>query len=202
MQKPDINKDLEFFQPSVRLLKSQYEKILTPGVLTLVKQSIRGFVSDGIPENIARDIALMPVLGSVCDIIQMTRTQKSDLSTIAKVYFEVGEYFNLDWLRVQAGYIPANDPWTAEALDGVIDGLYRAQSGLSARVLKDMGGKPKSSSSKKDAGSSAVAQWVEGPGAQAKSITPMMADLRKAGSLDLPMLVIAEQKLRKIYSDA
>lgn len=202
-QTPDINKDIDAYQKGVRMLKDRYEDILTPGILGLVRQNINLFKTEGLPEKIARDIALMPVLGSACDIIRIASAQKADLVQIAKIYFEVGEFFNLDWMRIQASYIPANDPWTIEALDGVIDGLYKAQSGLSVRVLKDMASAHKKSkpSSKTVKAEPIVAQWVEGPGANVHAVTPVLAELRKAGSLDLPMLIIAEQKLRNLYAD-
>lgn len=200
-QKPDINKDIDAFHNGVQTIKERYEEILTAGLLGLVKQTIKVLMADGLTEKIARDIALMPVLGSACDIIRMASTQKADVVSIGKIYFEVGEYFNLDWMRIQASYIPANDTWSMQALDGLIDTLYKAQAGLSLRVLKDMQGGLKSKGAKTATSKAILPQWLASHGQDAKMLEPLFVDLRKAGSLDLPMLIIAEQKLRNLYED-
>ncbi len=199
-KKLDINRDIAMFEDGVGKLRDRYEDYVTAGLLGLIKQTIRAHVADGLPETLAKDIALMPVLSSACDIIRIAGAQKADLILIAKIYFELGEAFHLDWMRTQAGYLPANDHWSAEALDGVIDNLYTAQAGLTIKVLKDMtaslSGKKKSGAEK----GSIVSRWMSEHGHEAKALEPVFIDLRKAGSLDLPMLMIAEQKLRSLYA--
>jgi glutamate dehydrogenase len=197
--KLDINKDIAAYQDGIAKLKQNYEKIVTPGLLGLIRQTARAQISDGLPEKLAENIALMPILASTCDIIRIAVTRKYDLPLIAKIYFEVGEAFHLDWMRTQAGYLPANDHWSAEALDGVIDNLYTAQAGLTVKVLDDMmkefSGKTQGAKDK-----AIVPRWMAEHGHDAKALEPLFIDLRKAGSLDLPMLIIAEQKLRSLYA--
>jgi len=193
----DINKDIAAFEKGIETLKQNFATIATKGLLWTVQQNARANVSNGLPEKLSQDIALMPLLGSACDIIRIAVTQKEELPLIAKIYFELGEHFHLDWMRTQAGYIPANDHWSIEALDGVIDNLYSSQAGLTVRILKDMNGKL--SKGKKAGNENIVAQWVETHGTQARAIEPLFADMRKATAIDLPMLMIAEQKLRGLY---
>jgi glutamate dehydrogenase len=193
----DINKDIATFETGVTILRKNYESYVTPGLLGLIKQTARALAQDGLPETLAHDIALMPLLASACDIVRIGAAQKADVLLIAKIYFEVGEVFQLDWMRVHAGYLPGSDYWSAEARDSIIDNLYAAQAGLTVRILKDVGGgSPKA---KKGEGLlSPVAGWLAG-NAAAQGIEPLLADVRKAGNVDLPMLIIAEQKLRGLY---
>ncbi len=195
----DINRDIAAFEKGIETLKANFATIATKGLLWTVQQNARANVSNGLPEKLSQDIALMPLLGSACDIIRIASVQKADLPLIAKIYFELGEHFHLDWMRTQAGYIPANDHWSIEALDGVIDNLYSAQAGLTVKILKDMGGKIGVKTGKKAINENVVPQWMETHGAQARAIEPLFADMRKATAIDLPMLMIAEQKLRGLY---
>ncbi len=195
-KKLDINRDIAAFESGIKILRKNYESIVTPGLLTLIRNTIRAYIEDGIPEDLARDIALMPMLSSACDIIRIAATEKADLPLIAKIYFEAGEHFHLDWMRTQAGYLPAADAWTAEAIDGVVDNLYTAQSGLTVRILADMNGALKG----KGAQDSIVKRWSTTHGQTSNALEPMFLDLRKAASVELPMLIIAEQKLRGLYS--
>ena len=191
----DINRDIAAFEKGIDILKKNFESVVTPGLLWTIQQNAKANVTNGLPEKLSNEIALMPLLGSACDIIRISVTQKADLPVIARIYFELGEHFHLDWMRTQAGYIPANDHWTIEALDGVVDSLYAAQAGLTVKIIHDMG---KSAGGKKKDG--IVAQWIAEHGAQADVMEPLFSDMRKASSIDLPMLMIAEQKLRGLYS--
>ncbi len=193
----DINKDIAAFQGGVDKLRGNVEKFVTPGLLALIKQTARAYSADGLPEKLANDIALMPLLASACDIIRIAAIQKADVLLIAKIYFEVGEHFHLDWMRTHADYLPANDYWAAEARDSIVENFFAAQAGLTVRILKDMSGEVKKSGGKE----SIVALWLGKHGTQAQAMDPLFADIRKAGNVDLPMLLIAEQKLRSLYGD-
>ena len=192
-QKLDINKDITTFESGVSRMRQDYESFVTPGLLSLLQTSSRALTQDGLPPGVAQDITLMPVLASACDIIRIAEQNKADALTIAKIYFEVGEHFHLDWMRTHADYLPANDYWSAEAKTSLIENLYAAQAGLTVRILKDSG-------EKKNAGLGIVARWMYARGPQAAGLEPLFADMRKAGNVDLPMLIIAEQKLRSLYA--
>jgi len=205
-QELDINKDIAAYESGIESLRKNFDSVVTPGLLWTIQQNTKANVANGLPEQLSHDIALMPLLGSACDIIRIAQAQKADLPLIAKIYFELGEHFHLDWMRTQAGYIPANDQWSIEALDGVIDSLYSAQAGLTVRILKDMGselsGKKKAAAkpaASKGTNDNIVQRWVATHGHQANVIEPVFTDMRKATTVDLPMLIIAEQKLRALY---
>lgn len=196
--KLDINKDIGTFQSGIATLRKNLESVVTKGLLWTIQQNKKANMDNGLPESLSHDIALMPLLSSACDIIRIAMAEKADLSRIAKIYFELGEHFHLDWLRTQAHYVPANDRWTIEALDSVVDNLYAAQAGLTMRILQDMKDEP-SKKAKKGEDVSIVQSWRVGYGSASQSMEQLFADLRKAGSVDLPMLIIAEQKLRSLY---
>ncbi|PZQ48270.1 MAG: NAD-glutamate dehydrogenase [Micavibrio aeruginosavorus] len=201
--KLDINRDIVAFEKGIAVLRDNFDTVATKGLAWTIEQNTEANIANGFPQKISHDIALMPLLGSACDIIRIADAQKADLSTIAKIYFELGEHFHLDWMRTQAGYIPANDHWTIEALDGVVDSLYSAQAGMTVKILRDMGAslKPKAKSSKVTTDDeSIVACWIKTHGAQAQVIEPLFAEMRKATTVDLSMLIIAEQKLRNLYN--
>src|SRR5690606_20102080 len=127
-------------------------------------------------------------------------SEKADLTLIAKIYFEVGEHFHLDWMRTQAGYLPANDRWSSEAINGVVDNLYYVQAGLTVKIMQDMAELGSSAKGKKAlSGNSIVQEWMTHHNAQTALLEPLFADLRQVGNIDLAMLIIAEQKLRNLY---
>jgi glutamate dehydrogenase len=148
-------------------------------------------VNDGLPKALAHQIALMPVLMSACDIIRIAMDNKSDLEITARTYFEAGHHFHLDWMRQQARFMSSDSPWHAEATAGLVDQLYNSQASLTAHMLKESSGGKKQG---------IADEWFDKHSAQLAQVEPLIAQLQSAGTIDLPMLVIAEQRLRNIYN--
>ena len=192
----NIEKDIAAFEKGIGVLKKHLDSVVTNTHKTTIEMATSRGESDGLPSELARTIAMMPLLSSACDIIRIADKQKSDIPITAKAYFELGDHFHLDWIRQQARYLPTDDVWAAEALEGLIDQLYGCQAGITLRVLKDMNG----SLPKKAVGKTSILQnWIKKHGCQAEQIEPLFQELRSASHLDLPMLVIAEQRLRNLY---
>ena len=193
----NINRDIATFESGIEILRKHIDSVVTPTLLAGIQQKTRAGVSDGLPETLAHDIAIMPLLASACDMVRIAKAEKADLPTIAKIYFEVGERFHLDWMRQQAKYLPANDRWAIEARDGVTDNLFNAQAGLTVKILTDMAAGTGKKKSAPTAG--IVEDWLNTHGAHAATLEPLFADLHKAPTIELPMLIIAEQKVRSLY---
>ncbi len=191
----DINKDIAAFEAGIKALKKDFAKTLTPALKESIEGNIKRFVTEGLPQALAHDIAIMPLLASACDIIRISQGQKTDMATTARTYFEIGEHFHLDWMRNQARYITTDDRWSGEALDGLTDQLYSAQAGLTVRVLKDS----EKELGKKSGRNDLLAGWLENHQSMLGQIDPLLTEMRRTASLDLPMLIIAEQRLRHLF---
>lgn len=204
-RKLEINRDIEAFEGGIKNVKKHMQSIVPDELLNKIKLITDSGVENGLPKELAHDISLMPILGSACDIIRISMDHKFEIPITARVYFELGDYFNLDWMRQKARNIPTEGEWSAQALEGIVDQLYTAQAGLTVRILKDMGkqinqGKK---TSKNDIGcvgcQSALTAWIDERGTQAKTLKPLFNEYKRSANLDLSMLIIAEQRLRNLY---
>lgn len=209
-RKLDINRDIATFEDGIQAVKKNLDDVVPEELLNKIQQLTDNGINNGLPKNLSHDISLMPVLGSACDIIRISMDNKFEIPVTAQVYFELGDYFHLDWMRQKARHLPTDGQWSARALEGIIDQLYTCQAGLTVRILKDMGDEitqnKKSSKKKKgetDIGcvgcDSALQAWITDRGAQAKLLEPLFSELRRSANLDISMLIIAEQRLRNIY---
>lgn len=97
----------------------------------------------------------------------------------------------MDWLRQQARYLPSDDHWQAEAVRGLVDQLFGAQAALTVRILID-------TKDKTNKGKTPAETWMDDHAHKVMQLTPLFADLRRAGTIELPMLIIAEQRLRNL----
>ncbi len=188
----DIKKDAKEFGSNIEILSKNLDKLVTKSLRTRISQRKEASVRDGIPASLADKISLMPVLSSACDIIRISMEQNADLKDTARTYFEVGERFYLDWLRQKTRYLPHDDHWQSEAVNGLMDQLYSCQAGLTMRILCDVGTKSKD-------GSSLLDLWLEKHEHHVKNLDPLFVDLRRAGMVDLTMVTVAEQRLRSLY---
>ena len=204
-RKLGISRDIARFEDGIAAVKDNLSTVVPKDLLNKINQITRNGVDNGLPKNLAHDISLMPILGSACDIIRISVDHKFEIPITARVYFELGDHFHLDWMRQKARYLPTDSQWSSQALEGLIDQLYTCQAGLTIQILKDMGPNinqgPKKN--KNDIGcigcDSVLDAWINDRGEQAKLLQPLFDELRRSPNLDMSMLIIAEQRLRNLY---
>lgn len=195
-RKLEIHRDIKNFEGGIEAVKKQLDKVVPKELLDKINLLTRNGINNGLPPELARDISLMPILGSACDIIRISVDHKFDIPKTASVYFELGGHFHLDWMRQKARHLPADNQWSAKALEGLVDQLYTCQAGLTIQILKDVAKLVKSGAKKK---TSILESWIQERGEQARLMQPLFDELRRASSLDMSMIIIAEQRLRNLY---
>ncbi len=191
---PDMKKDTAAFGAGIRTLYKHFDQLAPASLALAVEQRTAAGINDGLPEALARQIALIPTMAAAFDIIRTSTDTRADLPLTGRIYFALGEYFHIDWLRRQARFMQAEDRWAAEAIDGMIDELHQCQAGLTAHILQSRG-KTEKTGGKADI----VDEWVSAHAPQARQLEPLFEEMRRAGSIDLPMLLIAGQRLRALY---
>ena len=120
-----------------------------------------------------------------------------DQTLTARVYFAAGSHFRLDWLRRQARHLNIDSQWAAEAVDSLLSQLYSCQVGLTDRILQDM--KLKGKSDKNISGQDVIQRWMDEFASQSVFVDSLLNEIQKAGATDIPMLLIAEQRIRQLY---
>ncbi|HRQ61834.1 MAG TPA: NAD-glutamate dehydrogenase, partial [Alphaproteobacteria bacterium] len=175
----DIARDTADYGRGIAALRGSLMSLLSPELQSHAKQHMAMLERDGLPAALAEGIALMPTLASVCDIIKISLEEKTDLNETARVYFALGERFQMGWLRQQAKFLSSDDHWQAEATSGLVDQLYSTQAGMTLKILREAKGSK---------GKSVFERWLADHQKEAVQLDPLFADLRRAGTLDLPML--------------
>jgi len=184
-------KDSDTFAKGISDLKKKIETILPKDSVEALKQRRKSWVNDGLPQNLANDISLLPFLGAGFDIIKTADLLKADMTKVAQVYFAVGASFQLENLRAKASLLPQDNVNIATAINGVVDSLYSVQADLTARIVRDIG--------KTSVTESVVANWIEKFCPRAAVVLDKISSIdRMGGTGDLAGLVVIEQNLRQL----
>jgi len=188
----NIGQDIADFGQGITKLYDNLENLVPQDLKQSIDQHVENGIHNGLPRDMAQQIALMPVLSSACDIIRISVERGGDLLDVARTYFEVGERFQLNWLRSQARFLSADNHWESDAISGLVDLLYSSQAGMTSRILLD-------AESKKPKDKSIAQSWFDQHEARLQLLDTLYTELRAQGSVDFPMLVTAEQRLRQLY---
>ncbi|MCM2343647.1 MAG: NAD-glutamate dehydrogenase [Alphaproteobacteria bacterium] len=191
-RKPDIKRD-SAFGIGIAEYSDRIEDVMTPSRRQLVDARTAELIADGLPKNMARRIATIPMLGAACDVIRISSESKTDIVPTATTYFEVGEYFRISPMRAVARALRSDDRWAAEVIGNVVDRLYDVQTAITIRVLKDLKGKGHKGS--------LLQRWREIRHNEIGAIEQILADIGKTPVPDISMLIVAEQRLRGLVEN-
>lgn len=81
-------------------------------------------LSINIPKELACKIALLGPLSSAYNIVEVSNRSKAPIKQVTEIYFELGERFNINWLRKKANEIATDNRWKKLAIRGFKDELY------------------------------------------------------------------------------
>ena len=184
----DIAKLIERYHTPMKMLREELSTVLGPEQKHQFDLKVQHLRQDGLPAKIATVSAALEHLVSALDICQLSEQDKGEnLKRTAQFYFITGEHFKIDWLRRKASQRQTTDNWDKQATLGLIVKLYSCQSGIAIKALSD-------SETADD-----FDVWLKKHDDLYTSISQFFEKLANAGTLDLAMLILAEQRLRGVY---
>ena len=149
------------------------------------------FVQQGVPEDLAKRIATLPLLSSACDIVRIAGGAGIAVEQAGAAYFTIGARFGFDWLRRAAGHLPTDTSWDKRAVTATIDDLFGHQGELATRVLSAAGnGSP----------DEVIDEWAETRRPLIERAEQLIAELRASGNPDFSMLAVANRQLKSLVS--
>jgi glutamate dehydrogenase len=187
---PDITSDIPAFRKGIKSLVHNIDNIVSEDLQKEMDRSRKRVLKQGLPEILAQKISLIPALRSACDIVRIADENSFDVTVTAKLYFTIGNHFRLEWLRCEAGKLRHDSRWTSDAVNGLINSLYRCQAKMTAQVLH--------CSEENDY--NCFEEWLDNNASQVRQVETMLAEIRQKPTPDLPVLIVAEQRLRFLCS--
>jgi glutamate dehydrogenase len=173
-------------------LKGRFSKLISDLEKKAIEARIAEFVHSGVPFDLAEDIAVLPLLSAVPEVIMLSENQRVSAWDAARVYFAAGAVIGLDRLRALAGRISTADHWDRLALRRIVDDLYAAQRMISAEALSAGG-----------SGSvTAVEIWRNRRRDDVERMLNFVAELERSGDPSISKLALANSQIQKLAAPA
>lgn len=143
-QTMSINETIEELKPGITKLTESLLTLLDTAEKEAVEAVIKQYEDDGVPADLAADIAKCNALFTSLDIVEAARKYELDLFEVARTYYLLGKRLDLNYLREMMNAYVIGSQWDELARSGFRDDLDRAQRKLSTRILtmKSKNGKP------------------------------------------------------------
>ncbi|WP_419209657.1 NAD-glutamate dehydrogenase [Photobacterium leiognathi subsp. mandapamensis] len=146
-----IEQQIVFYQPFVEQLRHHLDSYIVTQEVIEHEQQAKEMIDQGVPEQLAKNIARLTSLYSAMDIAQIAKTMEVDTSHIARVYFVLGAKLSLHWFLKQIQNQSVENNWQALARASFREDLDWQQRQLTTAVLMTSKAEPEES----------IALWME-----------------------------------------
>lgn len=187
----DVEAEVEAFRPGIESLRKTIRQMVPADVKATIQLTETKLTEWGVPAVIASDIAVMKLLSSASDIVNISRKSEDDVAEIAPAYFMVGDRLGLDWLRNQASGITPANAWQARVMGGLMDDYFIHQAAITAAIFGSV-------SRKTRVDAKLIDQWFGKHSEMVSKIGQLVEDLRAQPKVELEMLVLVSQRIGQL----
>ncbi len=187
-----VSKHVAAYSDGVSALAEQLDTLIGPEEKALLDGRIKSLQKKGVPAEMARAAARLPLLSSACDIVSVSREVNRSVDIVARLYYRVGQSFGFEWLRRMARTLPSDRAWDKQAIASVTDELLSTQRGLVCSMLADGHDDSKMGE--------LIQRWGEARGSLFLRTQHLMAELQATPSPDFAMLAVANQQLKAMLT--
>jgi glutamate dehydrogenase len=186
----DITGEAGVLAPVVESLADGLPDILTVHALTHLGEAAGRLHEKGVPSDLAKRIATLPILAAAPDIAAIASSTGREPTAVAGLFFGIGERLGLDWLRERAATARAETHWDRQAVGAVIDDLWFLQARMAARIAESGDGDS----------AARIDVWLAGRSGQVERVQGLLGELRSVVTIGIPMLTVATRQLRGLVA--
>ncbi len=150
-------------------------------------EHFENYQSMGVSHHLAHDLTSIRALFSAMDIIEVAHEHELNIVKVAEVYFGIGDFLDLTWIRSHVIAHPAENHWEALSREALRDDLDWQQRQLTSGII--------SKALKKNALMSCFHEWSNEHAALIKRWQHVLTNLRSSNTLNYTMFFVAIREL-------
>jgi glutamate dehydrogenase len=182
-----------------KLLRECYSEMVTTFEAREIAERTERFTNLEVEKDLAQQIALLPLLSSVPEIVLLSHQSSVAFPTAAGAYFGVGEVVGLDRLRAHATGFEANEHWDRLALRHIANDLRAAQRILACSALSQAGTTSKESRSD---GLGAAKAWAERHADVLRPVLAFIDEVDHGGVPTIGKITLASSQIQQLARES
>jgi glutamate dehydrogenase len=183
------------FGEGVRAVCERYAETVSKFEMAEVTERSGVLTAAGVAEDLAGDVALLPLLSGVPEIVMLGRKRSVSYAAAAGAYFGIGEIVGLDRLRAQTISLDASDHWDRLALRHIANDLRAAQRALAENTLIEA---EISSGATSGEGSSAAKAWAGRRASELRPVLDFVDEVEQGGPPTIGKLTLASSQIQHL----
>ena len=132
----DITRAVERYSAGVGALRLGMPALFSPGHRAYYDEQFQLYREQGLPLPLAHEMTTIRALFSAMDIIDVAHELAFSVTKVGEVYFGIGEFLDLTWLRLQVISQPTENHWEALSREALRDDLDWQQRQLTAGIMR------------------------------------------------------------------
>ena len=187
------------YAPGIRTLRASLDQTANEFQRQSMSVNASTLAQDGVPSALAQSVAGTSLMVSGLDVARLADRLARPVTGVAQVYFAIGEYFALDWLRDRAAALAVENRWQQLAVATIVDDLLGHQIAFTSAVLGSGG---ESGVSMPDAVARVIEKWTTKRREATSQTMRLLLECRAVETVDLPMLAVANGQFRALLSNS
>lgn len=152
-----------------------------------VKKETDSLRRKAVPDDLAFDIVGLNFMKYGWDVIKIAQENKKSVLKAGELYFEVGQYFRVDWLRHQTKEISSDNRWRKKTVHHLAQHLNTIQRFMTQEIFAAIPGNMNADER--------IKAWVRGRQEPIAEYNKIMGEITSASTLEMDMISVAMQEL-------
>ncbi|MGH8183372.1 MAG: NAD-glutamate dehydrogenase domain-containing protein, partial [Rhodanobacteraceae bacterium] len=177
------------YQPGMDALRAALPDALTEAGRASWGVDLEKWLGLGFPDALAHKLATIPALEIAMDVIETSLESGRPVEHVARVFFDLGEALDIEWLRGQIEKLAVESRWHAQARGALRDELAVQQRAMVRQILASDQGK--------QSPEGAVSAWLQRDNPTLQFTRGMLDEIRGV-DVDYPIASVALRRLAQI----
>ena len=132
----DINKCIDKYKYAVKTFRTALPQLLPERYQGYYDKRVAEYIAQGVPKDYATSLVSQYGMFAVLDIADIAFVKEIDIKVAGKAYFAVGDYLELEFVRIQIIMYEVDNHWDSLAREALRDDLDAQQRLLAESIIE------------------------------------------------------------------
>lgn len=132
----DISQAIHNYSHGIQQMKKCIPEVFSPTEKAQYDKHYQEWLDDGVPPQLAHELTVTHGLFAAMDVIEIARQRKITVAKVAEIYFGIGGFLDLNWIRSQVIIHPTENNWESLSREALRDDLDWQQRQLTDGLIR------------------------------------------------------------------